>query len=711
MCDENIAVSIRSLNQMSSILPNRMEKLKLASLSAGIVAGFTTDCNYGLDLSIMKGYDTTVAGRVNDLEQVLRNFIVLNKSWYHTGARTVSDVRNVFITGRKHPMNTLENIFSVITSIESKQANIEASVEINAALTILRQYSLNLDIPFHRLIEQAKEDGLWATISNFRDSIIKSAKRMTSTGERLDILDDHKLSVIISVVTGLIIGYCEPIPTTAVDFNNYYATTAYPFAMGLVNELVERTLINTDAVFLTYRATLETRYELALEPVATVRGLISVIINKDILSEDMSKAIQDSNKAELLDYIVGMVKGVYDVRKEQAERSVLHELAYLPINPISDMVNRPETSQEVEERMVEMVASSESAIVDIANLLNSRELNRYRVISQEAMTGKQKLGIVFMIIGGALMAYAIYATFFKNAASHTKNIQDFHNQMDKDLHDINHNLATLGLQRITFTRTDEAELKDAYNKLGCGANVKDVVKDVQGAKDVTEVSSTSLLYTHSGKTLSSFYDFSSFKVASAFNNYSKFMEAINNNVFNKILDSDNFKNCRNMSDFIKKVDEGKQQLNNVKRQYSIQFPKEIKNDTVSAKQLADYVKHNVYLPDMIKSMQEAEKHCTNMYHAIDNMDNEAFLAQLDKNLVNAGMPENESKEICKLLKALYSEVNLTLKELAKQYLLLIGNVRVWDKAVVSHLRVVRLTMKTLELSDQIDNPVQKQIEF
>ena len=73
MCDQNIAVSIRNLNQMSSIIPNRMEKLKLASLSAGIVAGFTTDCFYDTDTSLSKGYDATVSDRVNGLSNVLKN--------------------------------------------------------------------------------------------------------------------------------------------------------------------------------------------------------------------------------------------------------------------------------------------------------------------------------------------------------------------------------------------------------------------------------------------------------------------------------------------------------------------------------------------------------------------------------------------------------------------------------------------------------------
>ena len=363
MCDQNIAVSIRTLNQMSSIIPNRMEKLKLASLSAGIVAGFTTDCLYDTNTSLGKGYDATVSDRVNDLAKVLKNYIVLNKSWYETGARTVSDVRNIFLTGRRHPLNTLNNVFSIITQVELNQNYTESSMKIMLAKSILCEYGISLDKPFHRLITQALDKGLLAALLDFREGVIANAKRITPEGKRLDILDDEKLSCILSVIAGLVMGYVEPLPSTSVDFNGYYATTAYPFGATLVNELVEKLTINTETVFSTYRSTLETRYEITYEPVATVRGLIALLISNDVFAKDTAEAITNSNQAELIEYIISMVKGVYDVRKEALERSVLHDLDYLPIdtnNPILDMVNAPESREDIQKRMEELTSSSEA---------------------------------------------------------------------------------------------------------------------------------------------------------------------------------------------------------------------------------------------------------------------------------------------------------------------------------------------------------------
>lgn len=357
MCDQNIAVSIRNLNQMSSIIPNRMEKLKIASLSAGMVAGFTTDCLYSKDISLSKGYNDTVKHRVDKLAITLRDHIVLNTTWYDVGAITISNFRNIFTVGRKHPTFTLSNILTLINNVESDYPAASAAI-------ILDKYSIPYDILFHRLIDMVYDEGLSATLLSYKQDIVKKAMRIRANGERLDIFDESQISIVISTLAGILLGYTEQLPSTIVDFNNYYAQVAYPSALTYINQLVEKLHIDTTLVFSIFRDTLETRYELAYEPVAVTKGVIELIINNASLPEDMVNVINQTSYVELTDYIVKMVKEVYVARQDEIARSVLHELDYLPIviNPIVDMVNRPESMEEVEQRIVEQTDSTESLI-------------------------------------------------------------------------------------------------------------------------------------------------------------------------------------------------------------------------------------------------------------------------------------------------------------------------------------------------------------
>lgn len=711
MCDQNIAVSIRNLNQMSSIIPNRMEKLKLASLSAGIVAGFTTDCFYDADTSLSKGYDATVSDRVNGLSNVLKNYIVLNKSWYDSGARTISDIRNIFITGRKHPLNTLNNVFSVITRIEFNQNAMDNGVKINAAKNILMKYDLSLDIPFHRLLTNTREKGLLVTLNGFRETIIKSAKRITSDGKRLDILDERQLSTIISVVAGLLIGYAEPLPSTTVDFNEYYATTAFPFAASLTNELVEKLTIDTDSLFAAYRSTIEARYELTYEPVATVRGLLSILTTNDILSKNMSEAIVNSNKEELVEYIVGMVKGVYDVRKEHAERSVLHELDYLPIDtPFYEMFNKPESNEDIQKRMEEMLVSNESALVELNALFNQREFHRYRSVSTEAMTGTQKMGILFMVLGGALMAWAVYATFFKNAATHTSDVQKLRNQINKDLAALNITLKEPAKTTNIDFNAQSKRINDKLNKLKVNGDTKDLTKQIVQGNNIQDIKSTTVSYVHNGDRLAAFYDFSKFKVSKEFVVYSSFMEDMNRGLLEQSFIKQ-FNNVKDMNDMRARCAAIDQDIAALQKRYIIKFPGNIKGSTINVTQLTEYMTTNVYDAVFIQSLENAETACTAAYNGISNMNTDEAIKEMDAELVKNGVNDADRKIMGLLVKQSLTKMTNMFKDIAKSYLLLISNVRVWDGLVVKHLNVTRIILKDLDTVSQISNPAVAKIQL
>lgn len=711
MCDENIAVSVRTLNQMSSILPNRMEKLKLASLAAGIVAGFTTDCTYSEDFSLSRGYDNDVAGRVDTLARVLRSYIVLNTSWYNTGARTVSDLRNVFITGRRHPLNTIENVFSLISQVESAQNNHAGDIRNFAARSIFYEYDIDINTPFYRLINNTKEKGLLKTLVEYREHVIKSAKRINGDGKRLDILDNGKIATIISVMAGFIIGYCEPLPTSPVDFEQFYSTTAYPFAMSLLNELVEKVSIDTGLVFNAFRAALETRYELAFEPVATVRGVIGVMITNEILAKDMAEAINNSHKEELLSYIVGMVKGVYDVRKDAAEREVLHELDFLPVNPIHELVNRPESYEDVEARMEEMIASNESMLIQLSQMFDDVSSRRIRTISNEALTGTQKMGILFMVIGGALMAWAVYATFFKNAAKHTSSVENLRKQINKDLEETNKVLSEYG--KVHFNPTLKAQSKsidEKLKKLNASGNATELYKNIAQGKGPIEAKTNSLSYNHGGANLAAFYDFSKFKTSAAFNTYSEFMHAVTSGLVENMFDN-RFDNVKSIDDMRARCAAIEKDCSDTVKRYSIKFPTEIKGSTVTVSQITDYMHTNVNDNDFIRALEKAEKECIAAYKGIDGMKLDEILAQLDAELVKEGMDEATRKEMGIMLKKTINVMTDTFKHIAKSYLLLVSNVRIWENLVFKHLGLFRFLMHSLTTEEQIENPAVKRVHL
>ncbi len=710
MCDENIAVSIRTLNQMSSIIPNRMEKLKLASLSAGIVAGFTTDCSYGDDLSLMRGYDTLVAPRVESLSHVLRSYIVLNKTWYNTGAQSISNIRNIFITGRKHPVNTIKNAFAIISKVESNQNNIEGDMTLFHGLYILNQYGIDLDAPFYRLLESTREKGLLHTVKAFREHVIKTAKRITKDGTRLDILDDSKLEVITSVMTGLIMGYCEPLPTTTVDFNQYYATAAYPYGLSLLNELVEKLTVNTDLIFNTYRSTLETRYELSYEPVATVRGVLALLMDNNILAEDMSKSIDISNKEELLDYIVGMVKGVYDVRKSAAEREVLHDLDFLPVNPIHELVNVPESPEELSKRMEEMVASNESALIELNALLDTISNQRIRTVSNEALTGSQKLGILFMVVGGALMAWAVYATFFKNAASHTKSVEKLRDQINKDLAETNKVLSNLKPLSTPDLKAQSARMETKLKQLNATGNTSELAKQILQGKNPIDAKVTNLSYPHKGENIATFYDFSKFKASAAFETYSHFMEAMNTGLLENMFDK-RFDDVKTLDELKARCAVVEKDCKDIVAKYGVKFPAEFKGSNVNVTQLTDYMRTNVNDNNFIRSLEKAEKQCMAAYTGIDSMKPDESLALLDAELTKHGVDEATRKQMGVEVKKTINVITETFKQIAKTYLLLVSNVRIWENLVFKHLGLFRFLMHSLTTEEQIENPAVKRVHL
>jgi hypothetical protein len=704
MCDQNIAVSIRNLNQMSSIIPNRMEKLKLASLSAGIVAGFTTDCFYDADTSLSKGYDATVSDRVNDLSSVLKNYIVLNKSWYDSGARTISDIRNIFITGRKHPLNTLNNVFSVITRIEFNQNAMDNGVKINAAKNILMKYDLSLDIPFHRLITNTREKGLLVTLNGFRENIIKSAKRITSDGKRLDILDERQLSIIISVVAGLIIGYAEPLPSTTVDFNEYYATTAYPFAVSLTNELVEKLTIDTDSLFAAYRSTIEARYELTYEPVATVRGLLSILTTNDILSKNMSEAITNSNKEELIEYIVSMVKGVYDVRKEHLERSVLHELDHLPIDtPFYQMFNKPESHADIQKCMEEMVTSVESI------LLTKYDIDLKNQVSLEAMTGSQKFGVLLVVLGGALMAYAIYLEFFKKEKVVAAKTIDFKADVNKQLEATNKMLKQQAANHAAISAhvndvmgnidkiLDDALGENWKTSLSID-NTNDAKKVVTAVSnglgssnpDVSQIKLSTVKYELKGDLGEAIGDLSKTTISDNLKRFVKYKAALANNELEAKILPTKFTNIKSIADFDKYIWQVKDEIAIISKTYR---PMPWHNDTgkiVTDEQVLGYMKVNFNNPELTKGLEECVRFSETNIDRVSKINYEQLATEYET-ILKKNIPTISDKQ----LKSSLADIASLNKKIQEVYRFMGTAFIRFNKLVMAWDDVVRRRNKTI----------------
>lgn len=707
MCDQNIAVSIRSLNQMSSIIPNSMEKLKLASLSAGIVAGFTTDCFYDADTSLSKGYDATVSDRVNGLGNVLKNYIVLNKSWYDSGARTISDMRNIFITGRKHPLNTLNNVFSVITRIEFNQNNMDNGVKINVAKNILMHYGLSLETPFHRLLTTTRDKGLLVALTGFREDIIKNAKRINTEGVRLDILDESKISTIVSVVGGLIIGYAEPLPSTSVDFNEYYATTAYPFAASLANELVEKLTIDTDSLFAAYRSTIEARYELTFEPVATVRGLLSILTTNDILSKNMSEAIVNSNKEELIEYIVGMVKGVYDVRKEHAERSVLHELDYLPINtPLYELFNKPESNEDIQKRMSELTASIESILATDYNI-DVRTLRKFRTVSIERLSARQMTGIAMIVLGGALMAWAVYITFFSKTASLAKNTHDFHKESAERIAKMNKQMAQLDLAgRAAGAAMDKnlASVEKALmesNRL-LHSNIKDaavakktantVVDQINKGAKVEEIKMPEVKYTLNVGDGVPVPDLSRGPITDQLNTYAHYHRALSINELEEYILPEKFKAIKSVDAFDKYIGSSKNSIQVAGKKYRPRPLENLTGKVITQKQLLDYIDVNLLSPHVSERLEKIAKYAEDNVNRTSKIDYEARSKEYEE-IIKAAIPDisdADFKECLESIRDLNKEIQKMYRTMGEAFIAFQKSILAWDKLAVTHMTTINI---------------------
>lgn len=340
MCDENIATSINSLSRMSSIIPQSLERIKVTSLAAGIIASVTTDTLYNEEVSLIKGYNTNVVSRVDKLYNVISDRVVLNKSWYESGAKLTADIKNIFTIGRSHPLFTMENVFSFINLTDPDFVT-------NTALATVKIYGIDLDVRFNNTLEIARTNGIAKAMEFNKNNFIKSAKRIDSDGNRLPLFDEFKLSEILSPLLGVTLGYLEPLPTSSVDFNEYYTKTAYMHAVTVLNEMVEKFQLNTDVVFEAYRDTFETRYELVYEPSVLIPGIVALMNQKDLLPTAIKEAVLRTNKISLVNYIQEVVKAVYVARQEAIERSVLHELNYLPMvgNPVEDILNTLESRE------------------------------------------------------------------------------------------------------------------------------------------------------------------------------------------------------------------------------------------------------------------------------------------------------------------------------------------------------------------------------
>lgn len=690
MCDQNIAVSVRTLSQKSSILPNRMEKLKLTSLAAGIVAGFTTDSHFSEDVGLAKGYNANVASRVDELAHVLINYVVLNRTWYNTGARTISETRNIFITGRKHPLNTLASVFNLVRHIEMFHADNKACEPINEALDVMRVYGIDTDTPFHRLIANTREQGLKYAIGTYRDFVLKTAKRMGSDGKRLDILDDHKLSVLLSAVTGTILAYCEPLPTTAVDFNSYYATTAYPMAASLVNQLVETMVINTDALFSVYRSTLETRYELAYEPVVTVRGLIGFMSMMEVFPEDIRLSFNDANKTMLLDYIVDMVKGVYDVRKEHAERTVLHELDYLPvdINPIGDLVSKPETHADIEKHMEQLIDSAESLLPDLdptAKKYNS-------LVSNEAFNGRQIIAIGALILGGTFAIYYAFKTFFEKSSASAKATADRHDKFREEISRVNKELDEFTQQmanerqRLRQSAVNsgiiDKQIQDTLLKHGMvnPPKANTIVDAIKGKSKLEDVDMKGK-YELKGISKEDAIDLSGTNIADCYAKFGFYQKALANDEFEKLIEPATFSKFKTIEQFDDHVAKLSMHIVGLGKTYSrLNIPK-LNTNIVTDNQLSAFIKNNVFNMKLSASMQEAAAYATKHSQRTSKIDYDKRRDEYATVITGAieGISEEDLKECLDQIKSLNATIQKTYKEMGHEYVLLNKNLVQWDK--------------------------------
>lgn len=701
MCDENIAVSVRKLSQMSSVIPNRLEKIKLTSLAAGVVAGFTTDSSYGADISVQKGYDQTVAPRVNELKKIISNTLIVNTTWLNMGATSISTIRNVFITGRQHTLNTVKNLFSLLTVVEYQQANPTNANLINEGLDVMRKYGIDYDIPLYRIVNDANENGIVTAITKFVERMVQSAKRITEEGERLPILDESQISKTASVLAGAVLGYMEEVPSSNVDFEEYYINNAYPAVSTDVNELIESRLISTEHLFATYRSTIETRYELMHEPNAIIRGVLSLCTSNHLLPDEVVKAIQDANREEYVEYIIAMVKGVYDVRKDALERTVMHELVGLPINPLHGMT-RHETNDEITEQITELMASSEAYALTAYDFDESH-------ISLEMST--KTMGIAMMVLGAGLMAWAVYATFFSKSANSAHKAGDIKERTDKVIAQVHASIKEAHDRHMTLNammkdfEEDNNNILIAIQKSTEGTSTKakpmeivtDIANSIEKKTDTLEVTLNKLSFTITGNKPMA--DLSEVDINLVLVKYELYQKAINQGELEQYVKPERFSGLRTVEDFDNYFETSRMRIQRAITEYSpTKLPELSTFPEVKGTAIQKYLKRN-YSHDNQHSakFKKCGEYSEEMAKKLEAVDKDAQAAQYEKIVRGAikDISDEDLKECLSLINKLHRLIQDTYKNVGMNYNKFNLDYIAWNTVVLKHAKNVNQIVRSL----------------
>lgn len=723
MCDENIATSINSLSRMSSIIPQSLERIKVTSLAAGIIASVTTDTLYNEEVSLIKGYNTNVVSRVDKLYNVISDRVVLNKSWYESGAKLTADIKNIFTIGRSHPLFTMENVFSFINLTDPDFVT-------NTALATVKIYGIDLDVRFNNTLEIARTNGIAKAMEFNKDNFIKSAKRIDSDGNRLPLFDEFKLSEILSPLLGVTLGYLEPLPTSSVDFNEYYTKTAYMHAVTVLNEMVEKFQLNTDVVFEAYRDTFETRYELVYEPSVLIPGIVALMNQKDLLPTDIKEAVLRTNKISLVNYIQEVVKAVYVARQEAIERSVLHELNYLPMvgNPVEDILNTLESREEIERKMEALVASSENLIInisdqtatedfisgihDIINSVNQQYLDDQ--ISVEMGIAKTA-GIALLILGGVIAAYLIYSKMFNSSSDKTKAVSDSHAKTTKAVETATNAIKDLDSSKVNLAQSQK-ELNDSNGKLqqtmkqhGISGKGSDVGKAVLNANSVEDVRTTlvkfNLLHGHTSVPVE-LWDLHNYDVAQKLSTYYSWLkmveegdgydDGLSNITGNPNLPVDTIiSNCG-------KIIKGMENTFNSRK---LKTPKKLSDPNVTMDNICKYININVYSDSVLKHFKDIEEMSLKISEHFKDNEAEEMLKEAEEAFREAGKSEEDIKKIMKSVKEVLTFMFSGIKQQNVDYLNLLMNIRMWDSAALKHANLTRATITLF------NDEVHKEIAF
>ena len=706
MCDENIAVSVRKLSTMSNIVPVGIDKLKLASLAAGTVAGFTTDCIGDINHSQLKTYNALTYERNTKLMHAVKQQIILNKAWFETGASVVFKIRNTFITGRRDTLCTIENIFNLTNGIKLAQGiGGELAAIINTARAEYNLYQIPFTDKLSSINDVIADKGLIGALKDYRECIIKTAKRINSEGKRLPILDNDRISTMITPIVAIVLAYAESLPTGQVDFNEYYAKIAYPNAADIVNQVVEEIIIKPSDLFDIYRSVLEMRYELAFVPTDTVKGVLTFISHKDILPELYSTAIATTNTELFKEYIRDMVDGVYQSRKDAVERDVLHNFTGLPViaNPVTDVVYGNES---LEMRFSNYAAALEKLNVkemELLNNLDSKFLRKQLAISTEAISGRQAAGILMIILGGALMAWAVYSTFFKNSASSAKSMADFREQMNKEMQQLDKMMADLGSDANWAATIKAEKTAKAVEGAGLVSPVANNAKAIGKSNNVADIKDSSIVY-EAKSNLDNLYDISKINVVTEVNKYSTYIKIIEQSVIDKLLDDNLFKGAKTVNE-VKVICDGlTKSMSDIANKYTIKLGNPLKDNKISADVLSTYIKHNVFDKNFVKVMLDVESNSIDAHYKFEKLDVADVVKAIEEELEKHKVSDADKKAMGGHMRTMFSTITSEYKRLAKSYTDLIGNVRVWDGVVVKHMKLSRILIAELDLEKSIKNP-------